>query len=189
MKGKLIIFSAPSGSGKTSIVRALLDTNPLLEFSVSATSRPKRPGEVDGKDYYFLSPEEFREKIQQGLFLEWEEVYPDSFYGTLHSELKRIWEKGKHVVFDVDVIGGLNIKKQYPSLSLAVFIQPPSLKVLKTRLINRKTETKESLDKRLGKARLEMSFADKFDRVIINDRLEQAIQEAQSAVNDFIHHS
>ena len=187
MEGKLIIFSAPSGAGKTSIVKALLNDNPLLEFSVSATSRPKRPGEVDGKDYYFLSPEEFRERIQQGLFLEWEEVYPDSFYGTLHSELERIWNKGRHVVFDVDVIGGLNIKKQYPTRSLAVFIRPPSLEVLKNRLVNRKTETEESLAKRLGKAEQEMGFAVKFDKVIVNDQLQEAIETAKAAVNEFIH--
>ena len=185
-QGKLIVFSAPSGAGKTSIVREILKNTPQLAFSVSACSRPKRPGETDGKDYYFLSPEEFRSRIGEGAFLEWEEVYPGSYYGTLHSEVERIWNKGKHVVFDVDVAGGITIKKQFPDSTLAIFIKPPSVEELRKRLLNRNTETPESLEKRLGKARQELSFAKNFDRVVVNDKLEDAVREAADLVHQFI---
>ena len=186
MEGRLVIFSAPSGSGKTSIVRDVLQEIPQLEFSVSACSRQMRPGEKDGVDYYFMSPDEFRKKINEDAFLEWEEVYPGSFYGTLRSELDRIWQAGKHVVFDVDVAGGLNIKKQYPEQALAIFVQPPSLEELEKRLIARNTETPESLKKRLGKAAYELTFADQFDRVIINDDLQTAIEETIQVLRGFL---
>ena len=182
----MVIFSAPSGAGKTSIVKGVLPDTPQLEFSVSACSRPMRPGEKDGVDYYFLTPDAFRAKIKENAFLEWEEVYPGSFYGTLRSEVERIWKAGKHVVFDVDVAGGLNIKKQYPEQSLAIFIQPPSLEELEKRLVNRQTETAESLKSRLGKAAHELKFSDQFDRIIINKDLNTAIQETKTIVHRFL---
>ncbi len=185
-EGKLIIFSAPSGAGKTSIVRGVLRELPGLAFSVSACSREKRPGEEEGVDYYFLCPDEFRTKIAQNAFLEWEEVYPGSYYGTLRSEVDRLWSQGLHVVFDVDVAGGLNIKNQYPGQALSLFIRPPSLEVLEQRLVKRNTETEESLRKRLGKAAQELSFARFFDYVVVNDRLDEAIGEALRLVKDFI---
>lgn len=159
---------------------------PQLEFSVSATSRPKRKGEINGRDYYFLSPEMFRRKIDNDEFLEWEEVYQGSYYGTLRSEIQRIWDKGHHVVFDVDVAGGLNIKKQFDKNALSVFIMPPSLEELEKRLVNRKTETAESLKKRLDKARFELGFAKEFDRIVINEVLSEAIDEAAKLVENFI---
>ncbi|MFO8067917.1 MAG: guanylate kinase [Bacteroidales bacterium] len=186
MKGKLIIFSAPSGSGKTSIVKEVLKRVPNLEFSVSACSRAKRPHEVDGKDYYFISAEQFREKIDAGEFLEWEEVYEDNYYGTLKSEVERIWQKGNHVIFDVDVIGGLNIKRQYKENALSVFVKPPSIDELKNRLLNRATETQEALEKRLDKAEYEMKFAPQFDLIIVNDDLEDAVELAAEEVQKFI---
>ncbi|MEG1499105.1 MAG: guanylate kinase [Bacteroidales bacterium] len=185
-QGKLIIFSAPSGSGKTTIVHRLIQGNKNLSFSISATSREKRPEEEDGKDYYFLSVDEFKNHCIAHDFLEWEEVYKDQFYGTLKSEVQRIWDFGKQVVFDVDVIGGLNIKKQFPSQSLAIFIQPPSLDILKDRLLGRGTESEESLKKRLEKAEKEMSYASKFDVIIINEHLDKAIEETQKIVNQFL---
>lgn len=184
--GKLIIFSAPSGSGKTTIVKSVLQETTNLAFSVSACSRPKRPNEQDGVDYYFLTPDDFRKKINEDAFLEWEEVYPGSYYGTLRSELVRIWKSGRHVVFDVDVAGGLNIKKQYPEQALAIFIQPPSLEELEKRLVNRGTETPESLQKRIGKAAYELTFAKDFDKIVINDDLIRAINETIQIVNKFI---
>ncbi len=189
MEGKLFIFSAPSGAGKTSIVRALLAQMPQLEFSVSATSRPMRPGETEGVDYYFLSADTFREKIENGEFLEWEEVYNGSFYGTLFSEVQRIWNKGHHVVFDVDVAGGINIKKKFGEKALSIFVMPPSIEELEKRLVNRKTETPESLKKRLSKARYELSFAGEFDIVVVNDKLSQAIEDARKLVGDFLENS
>jgi guanylate kinase len=186
MRGKLIIFSAPSGAGKTSIVRALLDRVPELAFSVSACSRPMRPGEVHGRDYYFLTHEEFRSRIDNGDFLEWEEVYAGNYYGTLRSELDRIWEAGKHVLFDVDVVGGLNIKNQFPANSLAFFVMPPSLAILKSRLQLRGTETPESLERRIGKAEQEMISADRFDKILVNDVLETAVCEAEEMIRHFI---
>jgi len=186
MKGKLFIFSAPSGSGKTTIVKYLLSVMPTLEFSVSATSREKRPGEINGKDYYYITAEDFRNKINNNEFLEWEEVYKDQYYGTLLTELERIWAKGHHVVFDVDVVGGLNIKKAYSDNSLAIFIKPPSAEILKERLTSRSTEDAESLKVRLDKANWELSFADKFDVILINDDLETAFKDVVKLVNDFI---
>ncbi len=187
MKGKLIVFSAPSGSGKTTIVRELLkDKRFNAEFSISAATREKRPSEIDGKDYYFLSAEEFKRKIENNEFAEWEEVYENQFYGTLKSEIERITEKGNNVIFDIDVAGGLSIKKLYKDDCLTVFIMPPSIEELKRRLLKRGTETEESLKKRLAKAEKEMLYADKFDKVIINDILEDAINEAKAVVSEFI---
>jgi guanylate kinase len=185
-QGKLFIFSAPSGAGKTTIVKRLLDKNPILEFSVSATSRDKRDGEIFGKDYYFISSTEFREKIRNNDFIEWEEVYENQYYGTLKSELQRIWAKNHHVVFDVDVVGGLTIKNAFPDNALAIFVMPPSIETLKERLENRCTEDEQSLKKRIEKADYELSFADKFDIILINDELEHAISEANTMVNNFI---
>ncbi|MFP4557395.1 MAG: guanylate kinase [Bacteroidales bacterium] len=186
MDGKLIIFSAPSGSGKTTIVRQLLSKYKNLEFSVSACSREMRKGEVDGHDYHFLTPDEFRKKIDNHEFVEWEEVYPGSYYGTLKSELERIWGKGNHVVFDVDVIGGANLKEQFGDRALAIFIMPPSVEELQKRLENRGTDTAESIAKRVGKANEEMKYAKGFDALIVNDNLETAIADAEKIVLDFI---
>jgi guanylate kinase len=185
-QGKLIIFSAPSGSGKTTLVHHLLSKPELkLAFSVSATSREKRPNETHGEDYYFLSVDEFRKRIDADAFLEWEEVYSDQFYGTLRSEIDRIHAEGKHVMFDVDVVGGLNIKKQFGDNALAVFVKPPSIKELENRLRNRSTESEESLQKRVGKAAEEMEFANQFDAILVNDDLEKAKAEAEKLVSDF----
>ncbi len=186
MKGKLIIFSAPSGSGKTTIVKHLLSKNFGLEFSVSATSRPPRRTEIDGKDYYFLSEDEFRKRIENEEFLEWEEVYPGRFYGTLKSEVERIRNKGSHVVFDVDVVGGCNIKKYYGNDALSVFIQPPSINELKNRLVSRSTDSEEVIETRIQKAEFEMTFADRFDVVLINDNLETALNEAENLLLQFL---
>jgi len=183
---KAIIISAPSGAGKTTIVKHLLGVIPELEFSVSACSRAKREGETDGKDYYFISVDEFREKIENKEFVEWEEVYPGNYYGTLKSELQRIWKKGCFPIFDVDVIGGLNLKKYFGEKALAVCIKPPSVKTLRERLKKRGTETDESFSKRLGKAEFELSFMEQFDLVIINDKLDIAFAEAVRIVTDFI---
>jgi len=184
--GKLFIFSAPSGAGKTTLVKHLLQAGLDLEFSVSATSRQKRPEETDGQDYYFLSADAFRKKLEDGAFLEWEEVYKDHFYGTLKSEVDRIWSLGKHVIFDVDVVGGLNIKKQYKDLALAVFVMPPTPDHLEQRLRRRSTESEENLKKRLDKAQHELSFADQFDEILINDDLEKAKKEATTLVKEFV---
>lgn len=186
MKGKLVIVSAPSGAGKTSIVKHLLQQQPLLEFSISATSRAVRGQEQNGKDYYFLSVEDFKQKIAADEFLEWQEVYPNQFYGTLKSEVERIWNAGGHVIFDVDVVGGLNIKKLYGDRALSVFIKPPTMEALKERLHGRGTETLESITKRLNKAEFELSFAPKFDLVIVNDILEEAQQEAVDKIGAFL---
>lgn len=186
MNGKLIVFSAPSGAGKTSIVHRLLKTNLPLAFSVSACSRPMRPNEIHGTDYYFLSPEEFKQRIDNNEFLEWEEVYPGNYYGTLKSELHRIWDLGKHVIFDVDVIGGINIKKFYPKETLSIFVMPPSIEELEVRLRIRDTETPENLAKRLDKAKWEISFADKFDYLLLNDNLDRSTPEIQEVIAKFI---
>lgn len=186
MQGKLVVFSAPSGAGKTSIVRALLDRIPNLSFSVSVTSRSMREGEQHGKDYYFMTPELFRTHIDRGDFLEWEEVYPGSYYGTLYEEVVRIWDEGKHVVFDVDVAGGMSIKKHYGEQCLALFIMPPSIEELEKRLRGRNTETPESLMKRVSKAAHEMSFASRFDKVIVNDLFDEAIKNAEMEVVSFL---
>jgi guanylate kinase len=185
-QGKLFIFSAPSGAGKTTIVKKLLHHNPLLEFSISATSRALREGEKNGKDYYFMSADEFRSKIENNEFLEWEEVYKNQYYGTLKSELDRIWALSHHVIFDVDVVGGLNIKNAYPERALSVFVMPPTPETLKHRLLNRCTESEESIRKRLEKANWELGFADKFDIVLINDKLEDAVKKAIEIVENFI---
>jgi len=185
--GKLIVFSAPSGSGKTTIVRQLLTNTDLpLEFSISAASREPRGEEVHGKDYYFLSAVDFKQKMDAEEFLEYEEVYTNNFYGTLKSEVARIWDKGKTVIFDIDVIGGLNIKKQFPEETLSIFVQPPSKIELERRLRGRATETEEKIQMRLAKADRELDFAVKFDAIITNDNLELAKQEAFQLVSKFL---
>ncbi|MBP6872103.1 MAG: guanylate kinase [Bacteroidales bacterium] len=186
MSGKLIIVSAPSGAGKTSVVKRLMQAELNLEFSVSATSRAPRPGEIHGKDYFFIPVEEFRAKIDRDELLEWQEVYPNQYYGTLKSEVERIWNAGHHVLFDVDVMGGMNLKKMYPEISLSLFIMPPSIKVLEQRLRLRSTETEESLRKRLDKAGKEIGFAGHFDMTIVNDILEQAVAKAIETVSKFV---
>ncbi|MBP6385755.1 MAG: guanylate kinase [Pseudarcicella sp.] len=178
--GKLLIFSAPSGSGKTTIVKRLLQQNNNLSFSISACTRPKRDNEVDGVDYYFMSPDEFRENIEKQNFVEWEEVYKDAYYGTLKSEIERIWNDQKHVIFDVDVKGGLKIKAHYQQQAKAIFVGVPSLEILENRLRSRGTETEESLKKRMDKFKYEMTFQDKFDLVLVNDELETAVADAQA---------
>ena len=185
-QGKLIIFSAPSGSGKSTIVRHLLRRDVPIEFSVSATNRAPRGREETGVDYYFLSSEEFKSKINSQAFLEWEEVYPDRYYGTLNAEVDRIWANGKQVVFDIDVEGGLNLKKQFGERALSVFIKAPSLDVLEERLMARNTEDQENLNMRLDKAQSEMAYAKYFDLVIVNDNLEIAQEQAYQKVMDFI---
>ncbi len=186
-KTKLIILSAPSGAGKTTLVHHLMKQVPGLAFSISATSRKPRPGEVNGKDYYFISADEFRRKIREGAFVEWEEVYENQFYGTLIGEVERLRKEGKHVVFDVDVKGGLNIKRLYGNDALAVFIKPPSLKVLEQRLRKRSTEDEESLKKRLARAREELSYESRFDVTLVNDDLEEAKKRIVELVTRFLH--
>jgi len=186
MDGKLIIFSAPSGAGKTTIVRAMLDQVQNLEFSISACSRPKRENEIDGKDYHFLGIEGFKNKISENAFLEWEEVYKDHFYGTLRSEVDRIWANGKHVIFDVDVYGGVNIKQEFGDKALAFFVMPPSVEILEERLRKRSTDAEENIQKRMEKARQEINKAGEFDEIIINDDLDTAIAEALASVKGFL---
>ena len=186
MKGKLIIFSAPSGSGKTTIVHHLLKKDFDLQFSISACSRDKRGNEEHGKDYYFLSPEKFKAKIEADEFLEWEEVYADHYYGTLKSEVERIRNQGNNVLFDIDVMGGLNLKKQFGDDAMAVFVMPPSIEELENRLRKRDTDTEEKIQKRVEKASHEMSFAAQFDRVLLNDHLEKALLEAEILVGTFL---
>ncbi|MFC2097039.1 guanylate kinase [Bacteroidota bacterium] len=183
---RIIIFSAPSGSGKTTIANRILKKPLNLEFSVSACSRSKRIGEIHEKDYYFLSVQEFKEKISNGEFLEWEEVYADNFYGTLWSEIERIQNKGKHIIFDVDVIGGLNLKKEFGDKALSIFIMPPSIKVLEERLKIRSTESIEDIQKRISKAEKEISYNKKFDELIINDNLEKSVIEAEKLIIEFL---
>ncbi len=185
-QGKLIIFSAPSGSGKTTLVHYVMEKIPNLSFSVSATSRPPRPGEKDGVDYYFISVDDFRRKIKEGAFVEWQEVYENQYYGTLKSEVEKIRARGHSVVFDVDVKGGVNIKKIYGDQALAIFVKPPSLKVLEERLRRRSTEDEESLRKRLERAAFELGFEPRFDQVVVNDKLEKAQQEALHLVREFL---
>ncbi|SEF58034.1 guanylate kinase [Flavobacterium urumqiense] len=185
--GKLIVFSAPSGSGKTTIVRHLLGKEDLnLEFSISAASREPRGEEVNGKDYYFMSTEEFKKHIKNEDFLEWEEVYRDNFYGTLKSEVERIWAKGKNVIFDIDVAGGLRIKHKFPEETLAVFVKPPSIDELKIRLKKRSTESDDKINMRIAKASVELATAPQFDVVIKNYDLDIALEEAHQLVKNFI---
>jgi guanylate kinase len=187
VKGKLIIFSAPSGSGKTTIVRHLLSKYPhLLAFSVSASTREQRAHEVNGKDYYFLPKREFRERIANNEFAEWEEVYAGNYYGTFKTEIERLWAEGKHVLFDVDVKGGLKLKEIYRENALAVFVKVSSEAEIVRRLSERGTETEKSLETRLGKVRYELSFEDKFDVVLVNDDLEETLKKAEALVLDFI---
>ena len=183
---KLIVISAPSGAGKTSIVHHLLKEIPNLSFSVSACSREARTKEIDGKDYHFLGVDEFKKKIEENEFLEWEEVYENQYYGTLKSEVGRIWDEGKTVIFDLDVIGGLNIKKQYPKECLSVFIMPPSIEALRKRLSGRSSESDEMLEKRLNKAKEEISSNQEFDSVILNDDFEIACKEIKQLITNFI---
>jgi guanylate kinase len=186
MPGKAIIFSAPSGSGKTTIVKHLLNTNPDLGFSISASTRDKRGRtEEHGKDYYFLSPVEFKQKIDNDEFVEWEEVYEGNFYGTLKSEVQRIWDSGKNVIFDVDVKGGMALKKYFGDKGLSIFVKVPSLDVLKERLHDRGTETSESLSRRLFKAQFETTFQDHFDYVLVNEELNNSLAEAQRLYDNF----
>lgn len=187
-QGKLFVFSAPSGSGKTTIVRHLLQQERLnLSFSISATSRAPRGEEKDGIDYYFISLKEFKSKIKNEEFLEWEEVYRDNFYGILKTEVERIWSQKKHVIFDIDVAGGLRIKKKFPNQTLAVFVKPPSVDELKIRLKKRKTESEEKINMRIAKASVELATAPQFDKIIKNYDLETALAEAEELVKNFIH--
>ena len=184
---KVIVFSAPSGSGKTTIVRHLLNRFPQLGFSISACTRDKRGrSEENGKDYYFLSPDEFRKKIDLGEFVEWEEVYEGAFYGTLKSEVQRIWDSGKSVIFDVDVKGGISLKEFYKDQALTVFVKVPSVEELRHRLTGRGTESEDSLSRRLFKVQFEMGFQDRFDVVLVNDDLEKTLKEAEKLVSDFL---
>ncbi|MGB5403587.1 MAG: guanylate kinase [Robiginitalea sp.] len=185
--GKLIVFSAPSGSGKTTIVRHLLSQPELnLAFSVSATSRPRRPKEKQGEHYYFMSISEFKKHIKNDDFLEWEEVYRDNFYGTLKSEVTRLWEEGKNVIFDIDVAGGLRIKRKFPDQTLAVFVKPPSVDELKIRLKKRSTESEDKINMRIAKASIELATAPQFDKIVKNIDLETALNESRDLVADFI---
>ncbi|WP_255434158.1 guanylate kinase [Carboxylicivirga sp. M1479] len=185
-KGKLIIFSAPSGSGKTTIVQALLKEGFDLGFSISATSRQPRGNEKDGVDYHFLSPDEFKAKIEQDAFLEWEEVYTDTYYGTLKSEVERICSTGCNIVFDVDVVGGVNIKKMYGNKALSLFIQPPSVDELRKRLQKRGTDSEEKINMRIAKAERELKYSSEFDQVIINDNIDQALEHTAKAIREFL---
>ena len=185
-EGKLIVFSAPSGAGKTTIVKKLLELGLPLNFSVSATNRAARASEINGKDYFFLTTSEFREKIQNGEFIEWEEVYPGQYYGSLHSSVESLLKEGKHVVFDIDVKGGINIKKLYQDKALSIFILPPSIQELENRLKTRGTEDELSFQKRISKAEEEMSQATEFDVRIVNEDLEKAVREILSIIQKFI---
>lgn len=186
MNGKMIIFSAPSGSGKSTIIDYLLEKELPLEFSISATTRQPRGKETNGKEYYFFSPDEFRKKIANEEFIEWEEVYQDRYYGTLKSEIIRIWTSGKHVIFDVDVIGGINLKKIFGNKALSVFVKAPSVEELRKRLDGRNTESKEEIERRIAKAEVEMTFAEKFDCVVVNDNLKKACEETHALVDGFL---
>ena len=183
---KGIIFSAPSGSGKSTIIGHLLKRVPGLEFSISATSRKPRQGELDGKDYYFLTEEDFKQRVSEDKFVEWVEVYQGTCYGTLKSEIERIWDKGNTVIFDVDVLGGVSLKKIFGEKALSIFIQPPSIEVLEQRLRNRGTETEESLRKRIERAEMELQYSNQLDVVVVNDNLDTAINETETIVNNFL---
>lgn len=183
---KLIILTAPSGAGKTTIVRHLLVSFTNLSFSISATTRPKRSFEQDGKDYYFLSVDDFKRHIQAGDFVEWQEVYPGKFYGTLRAEIERLWQEGKDILFDIDVYGALNLQKAFPHHTLSIFVKPPSPEVLLQRLRDRKTENESTLNERFKKAQEELAFENKFDRVLVNDVLNTTLAEAEQIVKAFL---
>lgn len=183
---KVIIFSAPSGSGKSTIIGHLLKRVPGLEFSISATSRKPRQGEQDGKDYYFLTEDDFKQRVAEDKFVEWVEVYQGTCYGTLKSEIERIWDKGNTVIFDVDVLGGVSLKKIFGQKALSIFIQPPSIEVLEQRLRNRGTETEESLRKRIERAEMELQYSNQLDVVVVNDNLDNAINKTETIVNNFL---
>ena len=184
--GKMVIVAAPSGAGKTTIVRHLLSVFPRLAFSISACSRPKRKGERDGEDYYFLSVDQFREKINKGEFIEWEEVYPGSFYGTLRAEVERLWNANRHVIFDIDVKGAINLKRIFPERSITIFIEPPSVEALEARLRDRNTETPGLLEQRITKAKDELAYAPQFDKIVPNIELNKAFSDAEKVVSDFL---
>ena len=187
MSGKLIILSAPSGAGKSTIISNLLKENEFnLEFSISACSRKPRPGEVNGREYYFLSAEEFKKKVGNNEFIEWEEVYENHYYGTLKSEIDRIFAKGNNVIFDIDIAGGLNIKKQYPEKAISIFVMPPSVEELEKRLNTRGTDSEENIRKRVDKAKYELSFADKFDKKVVNENIEKAVADTKKIISEFI---
>lgn len=183
---KAVIISAPSGAGKTTIVKALLERLPILEFSVSACTRPMREGEQNGKDYYFLTVEDFKSRLAKDEFVEWQEVYTGSFYGTLKSELQRIWDQQKFVIFEVDAVGGVNLKRYFGDQALALFIRPPSVETLENRLRKRNTDNAASIEKRMGKALFELSMAEQFDTVVVNDDLETAIEQTVHIVREFL---
>lgn len=185
-EGKLIIFSAPSGAGKTTLVKHLLHVNPKVAFSISCATRQKRINETDGKDYYFLTPDAFKQKIENQEFAEWEEVYKDHFYGTLNAEIERIWNEGKHVLFDIDVQGGMNLKKKFGDKALAIFVQPPTLQELAKRLTNRNTDSRDKLKMRIEKAADELQFSKNFDKIIVNDDLEDAKKKVEILVDEFV---
>lgn len=184
--GKVVIFSAPSGSGKSTIVNYLLTKGLGLEFSISATCRAPRGEEQNGREYFFFTPEEFKAKVENNEFLEWEEVYPGCCYGTLKSEVERIWAKGNIVVFDVDVVGGVNIKKIFGEQALSIFIEAPSIEILRKRLIGRGTDSMDKIEQRVAKAEYEMTFASQFDTIVINDKVEDAYSDAERVIRDFI---
>ncbi len=184
--GKAIFFSAPSGSGKTTVVKHLLQQKSNLGFSISATTRASRPNEQNGKDYYFLSVAEFEQKIKEDAFVEWEQVYDGLYYGTLKSEVERLWSEGKHVLFDVDVLGGLSLKKYFKEKGLAVFVKVPGIEILEKRLRDRKSESEESIARRLERVKYEMTFEDKFDITLVNDDLEKTLNEAEQLVDKFL---
>ncbi len=184
--GKVLIFTAPSGSGKTTVVRHLLEKFNFLGFSVSATTREKRPHETEGKDYYYISLKDFRKKISEKAFLEWEEVYKDQYYGTLKSEVERVWSEGKHIVFDIEVNGATNLKNYYGDDALAVFIKVPTFNQLVNRLKARKTESEASLKKRIKRIKKELTFENSFDQVLINDKLDKTLEEAEQIIKNFL---
>ncbi len=185
-QGKIIVFSAPSGSGKTTIIKAVRERIDNLHFSVSATSRAPRGTEQDGVDYFFLSPETFRQKIQEGAFIEYEEVYKDNFYGTLKSEVEKQMDEGHNVVLDIDVKGAVNVKRLYADRALLIFVQPPSIECLRSRLIGRGTDALEVIERRVAKAEYEMTFAPKFDRIVVNDIIEETVKDTIDILNDFL---